>query len=319
MDSTKSWGNHTCSLSEESPTSFNGDDDSKIDLSQKLADVCFESKEDTFESIAEVSKCNDGYVLSQRKFTKELLQDCELDISKPANTPFPSHMKLYSDQGDLYDNATLYRCYVGKLNFLTNTRPDLDFAVQTLSQFMHSPMIPHVLALQHTLRYVANTVGQGILLRATDQLTLQAFFCDSNWETCPSSRKSVTGYVLLLCNSLISWKSKKQITNSKSSAEAEYRAMAHAASEVAWLVRILEELGLGSLKPVKLFCDSQSAIHIAKYSIFNERTKHIEVDCHFTRDKVLEDLIELTYIPTIVCSLVMFSLSNSHFLSSRIC
>ncbi|XP_021715949.1 uncharacterized protein LOC110683848 [Chenopodium quinoa] len=123
----------------------------------------------------EVSKCQDGYVLSQRKFTKELLQECELDISKTANTPFPSHMKLFSDQGALYDNAALYRCYVGKLNFLTNTRPDLAFAVQTLSQFMHSPRVPHVLALQHTLRYVASTIGQGILLRATDQLTLQAF------------------------------------------------------------------------------------------------------------------------------------------------
>lgn len=76
---------------------------------------------------------------------------------------------------------------------------------------MHEPRQPHVLALQHTLRYIATTVGHGILLKATDQLTLQAY-CDSDWASCPSSRKSVTGYVLLLGNSPVSWKSKKQST-----------------------------------------------------------------------------------------------------------
>ncbi|XP_021739470.1 uncharacterized protein LOC110705845 [Chenopodium quinoa] len=245
----------------------------------------------------EVCKCDNGYVLTQNKFTKELLQDCEFDLSKPASAPFPSVLKLYSDQGDLYDNPALYRCYVGKLNFLTNTRPDLAFVVQSLSQFMHSPRLPHVHSLHHTLRYVASTVGQGILLQATDQLTLRAF-CDSDWAACPFTRKSVTGYVLLLGNSPISWKSKKQSTTSKSSAEAEYRAMSHASGEVDWLVRLLTEMGLFDLKPVKLYCDSQSAIHIAKNPVFHERTKHIEVDCHFTRDKVLEGLIELCYLPT---------------------
>ena len=103
----------------------------------------------------------------------------------------------------------------------------------------------------------------------------------------------------MLGNSSISWKSKKQHTVSKSSAEAEYRAMASAASEVTWVVRLLEEMGIDKLQPVTLHCDDQSALHIAKNPVFHERKKHIELDCHFTRDKVLEGLIELTYLSTL--------------------
>lgn len=105
------------------------------------------------------------------------------------------------------------------------------------------------------------------------------------------------GYLILFGNSPVSWKSKKQSTISKSSAESEYRAMASAAAEVTW-VRLLEELGVSNLKPVTLNCDNQSALHIAKNPVFHERTKHIELDCHFTRDKVLEGLLQLTYLPT---------------------
>lgn len=74
--------------------------------------------------------------------------------------------------------------------------------------------------------------------------------------------------------------------------------MAQAAAELTWLMRLLEELGVSNLKPVHLFCDNQSAIHIAKNPVFHERTKHIEIDCHFTRDKVMEGLIQLSYLPT---------------------
>lgn len=152
-------------------------------------------------------------------------------------------------------------------------------------------------ALRHVLRYVKATAGQGILLRGNDQLTLQAY-SDSAWASCPISRRSVTGYVVLFGGSPISWKAKKQGTISESSSEAEYRAMAQASAEVTWLVRLLEELGVSGLKPIKLHCDNQSALQIAKNPVFHERTKHIEIDCHFTRNKVMEGLIELCYLPT---------------------
>lgn len=242
----------------------------------------------------EVTHIPEGIILTQKKFTKELLQTCNLNTSKPTKTPLLITDKL-TLEGEFTDPAH-YRCLVGKLNFLTHTRPDLSFAVQTLSQFMHQPKLPHLHALTHVSRYIACTHGQGILLKPSDTLTLQAY-SDSDWGSCPNTRRSVTGYVLLLGNSPVSWKSKKQGTISKSSSEAEYRAMAATTSEITWLVRLLTNLQVTDLKHVTLNCDNQSAIHIGKNLVFHERTKHIELDCHFTREKVLEGLLELTYTP----------------------
>ena len=245
----------------------------------------------------EVTYTNQGIILSQKKFTKELLQNCGFDLHTVAATPFPINLKLHSEEGPLCTDAEHYRSIIGKLNFLTNTRPDLSYAVQILSQFMPAPRQPHLQALHHVLRYIHGTVGQGILLNGHNELKLQAF-SDADWASCPYSRKSITGYLVLLGGSPISWKSKKQSTVSRSSSESEYRAMASAASEIIWVLRLLSELGVHHLQPVTLHCDSQSAIHIAKNPVFHERTKHIEVDCHFTRDKVLEGLIQLTCLPT---------------------
>ena len=194
-------------------------------------------------------------------------------------------------------NPELYHSLVGKLNYLTHTRPHLNYSVQVLSQFMHSSRTPHLDALTHVLRYVNHSAHRGILLKASDSLTLQAY-SDSDWASCPDSRRSITGYILLFGSSPVAWKSKKQGTVSRSSSESEYRAMASAAADVTWTVRLLEELGITDLKPVTLHCDNQSAIAIAKNPVFHERTKHIEIDCHFTRDKVLEGLLQLTYLPT---------------------
>ena len=154
---------------------------------------------------------------------------------------------------------------------------------------MQNPRTSHLPALAHTLSHIQSTTTQGILLKGSDHLSLQAF-SDSDWVACPTSRRSVIGYLILLESSLISWKSKKQGTVLKSSSEAEYRAMAQAASKVTWLVRLLEELGINNLIRVTLNCDNQLALNIARNPVFHEITKHIEIDCHFTREKVLEGL-----------------------------
>lgn len=151
-----------------------------------------------------------------QKFTDELLLECNMTSCKPASTPLPQHLKLSPNDGAPIDDSTYYRTVLGKLNYLTNTRPDLSSVVQLLSQFMQLPCTAHLDALHHLLRYVKATSGQGILLKASDQLSLHAF-SDSDWGSCPFSRKSVTGYVVLFGGSPISWKSKKQSTISKSS------------------------------------------------------------------------------------------------------
>ena len=123
----------------------------------------------------EVSYMDQGITMSQKKFTSELIRDSCIQVNKRAITPLLVHLKLHYSDSPLFSDPTLYRSLEGKLNFLTYTRPDLSYPVQTLSQYMQTPTELHFQALTHTRSYVANTAGQGILLNGSDQLHLQAF------------------------------------------------------------------------------------------------------------------------------------------------
>uniref|UniRef100_A0A3Q7J2E3 Reverse transcriptase Ty1/copia-type domain-containing protein n=1 Tax=Solanum lycopersicum TaxID=4081 RepID=A0A3Q7J2E3_SOLLC len=199
------------------------------------------------------------YIIStnQRKYALELISDCGLGGSKPASTPLESGVKLTTVEYDeataktddpLYANVTAYQRLIGRLLYLTTTRPDICFAVQVLSQFMQKPKVSHWEAALRLVRYIKGCPGQGILLSSEDSNEMEAF-CDSDWASCPNTRRSVTGYVIKLGNSLISWKSKKQHTVSRSSAEAEYRSMAAAVSEISWLLGVLKELNVNVIVP----------------------------------------------------------------------
>ena len=97
------------------------------------------------------------------------------------------------------------------------------------------------------------------------------------------------------CN-LISWKSKKQDIVARSSAEAEYRAMALATCELIWLKHLLQEIRFGKDEQMKLICDNQAALHISSNPVFHERTKHIEVDCHFIREKIASGCMTTSFV-----------------------
>nr|XP_016470736.1 PREDICTED: uncharacterized mitochondrial protein AtMg00810-like [Nicotiana tabacum] len=129
----------------------------------------------------------------------------------------------------------------GKLNYLTNTRPDISYSVQRLIQYMQSPREPHLKVAYHVLRYLKGDPNLGIFLSNNKDYRVRAF-CDSDWAACPNSRKSVSGYVELLGDGPINWKSKKQHTISLSSTEAEYRAARQVVGELVWLLRLLAEL-----------------------------------------------------------------------------
>ena len=148
---------------------------------------------------------------------------------------------------------------------------------------MPNPKDTHF-SLKHLSPYVKTTHGQGILMSANAKITLQAF-SDSDWGSCIDTRKSVTGYIVMLGQSPISWKYKKLSIVSRSSFKDESRAMASTAAQVTWLVRSLTNMKITNLKPIRLHYDNQSTSCIAKNSVFHERTKHIELDCHFTRER----------------------------------
>lgn len=120
----------------------------------------------------EVNYLQDGIVISQHKFAKDHLKDYHHTSTRKALTPLPLHIKLSTLDGELLADPTPYRSMVGKLNFLTNTRPYWAYAIQTLSQFMQNPRETHWQALQHTLSYVSNTCGQGILLKASNKISI---------------------------------------------------------------------------------------------------------------------------------------------------
>ncbi|RVW73210.1 Retrovirus-related Pol polyprotein from transposon RE2 [Vitis vinifera] len=246
----------------------------------------------------EVARSSAGLFLCQRKYTLDIVSEAGLLGAKPCGFPIEQNHRLGLANGELLSNPESYRRLVGRLIYLAVTHPDLAYSVHILSQFMQEPRIEHWEAALRVVRYLKGTPGQGILLRADSDLSLQGW-CDSDWAACPVTRRSLSGWLVFLGQSPISWKTKKQHIVSRSSAEAEYRAMAAVTCELKWLKGLLLSLGVHNPKAIKLFCDSQSALHMAKNPVFHERTKHIEVDCHFVRDAITDGLIAPSYVPTV--------------------
>ncbi|XP_061363749.1 uncharacterized mitochondrial protein AtMg00810-like [Gastrolobium bilobum] len=245
----------------------------------------------------EIARSQHGIVVNQRKYVLELLSDSGLLGARPASTPIEPTLRMCQDQGEIYDDPAVYRRLIGRLLYLANTRPDISFTVQQLSQFMARPMKAHYNAACRVLRYLKGSPAKGLFSPSQNHLTLTGF-ADADWATCPDTRRSTTGFCTFPGSALVSWKSKKQTTVSRSSAEAEYRALATLTCELQWLTYLLHDLHVDTPGPAMVYCDNQAAVHLARNPSFHERSKHIELDCHVTREKILNGLIRLMPIST---------------------
>ncbi|XP_019168541.1 PREDICTED: uncharacterized protein LOC109164467 [Ipomoea nil] len=244
----------------------------------------------------EATISSSGLNLCQRKYALEILEDAGFLHCKPVRTPMTPGVLLTHTDGIPLSDPSSYRRLIGRLLYLTATRLDITFVVHHLSQFVSTPTDKHMIAAHRILRYIKGSPGQGVFYPTNNKLKLQAF-SDSDWASCSETRRSVTGFCAFLGTSLISWCSKKQATVSKSSSEAEYRALAMTTCELQWLNSLLQDMQVTTTEPIIIFCDSKSAMAIAENHVFHERTKHIEIDCHVVRERIVQGLINCYLCP----------------------
>ncbi|GAA0172265.1 transmembrane signal receptor [Lithospermum erythrorhizon] len=213
--------------------------------------------------------------LTQRKYIIYIIADVKVTDAKPVTTPFTCDWNPHDENSALYPDPSAYMRLVGRLLYLNFTRPDLTYSN----------------AIVHVVKYLKGTSTHGIFYSSNQDLTLTAYY-DAEWAKDTQTRKSITGSCVFLGNSLVSWKSKKQTTIARSSAEAEYRSAASAMCELKWMSYILGDVKILVQLPIDLWCDNQSVIHIIENLIFHECTKHIELDYHFIREHYKSEFIK---------------------------
>ncbi|WVZ68266.1 LOW QUALITY PROTEIN: hypothetical protein U9M48_017225 [Paspalum notatum var. saurae] len=204
-----------------------------------------------------VTRSSDGLFLSQRQYALDLLQRAGMAECHSTATPVDTRAKLSATDGSPVADPSEYRSLAGALQYLTLTRPDLAYAVQQVCLFMHDPREPHLALIKRILRYVKGTLSTGLHLGKSSPQSLTAY-SDVDWAGCPDSRRSTSRYCVFLGDNLISWSSKRQTTVSRSSAEAEYRAVVHAVAERCWLRQLLRELHVSIASANIVYCDNES-------------------------------------------------------------
>ncbi|RKK66392.1 Retrovirus-related Pol polyprotein from transposon TNT 1-94 [Fusarium oxysporum] len=242
--------------------------------------------------------------LSQTTYLEKVLRDFGMDQCAPNATPvstskFGEPDSGYKATGELKE---WYAKAIGSLMYLMlGTRPDIAFAVSLCSRHLGNPTNEHQTAVKRIFRYLKGS--QNLELVYQGELQPLFGYTDSDWAGDLETRRSTSGYVFNLGTGAISWSSKRQRTVALSSCEAEYMGQTAAAKEAVWLRGLFQELlkeyrEVPELKSTVIFGDNQGAIAMSKNPQFHTRTKHIDIQHHYCREKVNDGTVEFQYIPT---------------------
>ena len=236
--------------------------------------------------------------VSQPSYIASMLSTFNMQNCNPVSTPADSnsHLKLSSLSPGSSPNFP-YRNAVGALIHLCVTRPDLNYAVGQVAKYSSNPDKSHVNAVKRILAYVKGTAHYGISYGTTNDSVLKSF-CDADYAGDTDTRRSTTGYVLILNGGPVAWGSRRQNCVSLSTTEAEYVAACENTKQIAWFREILKDIGIIQNNATPLFCDNQGAIHLSKNPENHKRTKHIDVQYHYVRKCQAEGIISIQYIPT---------------------
>jgi histone deacetylase 1/2 len=259
-------------------------------------------------------------LLTQSKYIRDLLSRANMAEAKGLTTPMVSNLKLSKFGTDELPDAHEYRSIVGALQYVTLTRPELAFCVNKVCQFLSRPLISHWQAVKRILRYLLHTCSHGLLLQpsqAVSKFSIRAY-SDSDWASDMDDRRSTSGSCVYFGPNLVSWSAKKQTLVARSSAEAEYRALAHTTSELLWIQSLLRDLHIPIHTPV-LLCDNISAVLIAHNPVLHARTKHLELDIHFVREKVVAKELSISHVPGVdqIADALTKPLPSARFLTLR--
>jgi len=164
---------------------------------------------------------------------------------------------------------------------------------------MHSPTESDFALLKRILRYLRGTSSMGLHLYRNSNLSLVSYN-DSDYAGCKDTRRSTSGFCVMLGSNVVSWSAKRQPTVSRSSTEAEYRALASTAFELTWTASVLRDLGITQSQAAVLRCDNLSAVHLSANPVLHNRSKHFDVDYHYVRERVALGVLEIQHIPAIL-------------------
>ena len=225
----------------------------------------------------------------------DLLTETGMLGCKPVETPMEMNHKLGIHPDQALTDKGRYQQLVRRLIYLSHTRPDIAYAVSVVSQFMHAPSEEHMEAVYRILRYLKSAPGKGLLFSKNGISNIEGY-TDSDWAGDQTTRRSTSSYFTFVEGNLVTWKSKKHKVVARSSVEAEFRGMTHGVCELLWIRNILRDLGIEYATPMNLHCDNKASIQIAQNPVQHDHTKHVEVDRHFIKENLDENIIQFPFI-----------------------